>query len=87
MAQIKYALDEIMKICDVSLSEDIDYQLSNQVRLETNGTMPNYFRIKHNINKADLFLIESVHFDYGFRTSSPVKTLAVFAHFQEFSYS
>ena len=31
MAQIKYAIDNIMKICDVSLSEDYNTQASQEM--------------------------------------------------------
>jgi len=34
-----------------------------------------------------MFLIQSMHFDFGLRTNNPAKTLAVFAHNEDFSYS
>lgn len=43
MAQIKYAIDNIMKICDVSLSEDYNTQASQEMQNQSNGTLPNYF--------------------------------------------
>jgi hypothetical protein len=42
MAQIKYSLDNIMKSCDVSLSEDYDLQGSQNIKMQTQGKLPNY---------------------------------------------
>lgn len=83
--QILQAFKEIYQPCDIGM--EIDHVATAQVIKESQNTLPRYFQVTHAVQNNDLFLISSIHVDQGTQNSCPAKTIGLFAHFEDFSYS
>ena len=69
---------------DLDLAEHFDREKSEAIRGKS--SFDSYFELKHTIVPKDLFLIRSVYFEQGEDLTCPAKTIAIFAHLDDFHY-